>query len=61
MSIELDPRWEWIETRQFGEAAPSYVRGACRHLEVVPVESGGETVAYLCTTCDTELPAEWQP
>lgn len=57
---ELDPRWEWIETRQFGEENPSYVRGACCHLEVVPVESGGETVAHLCTTCDTQLPAEWR-
>lgn len=61
MSVELDPRWEWIEIRQFNEPAPSYVRGPCRHLEVVPVESGDETVAHLCETCDTQLPAEWRP
>lgn len=29
------------------------------HGSVVPVESGGEVVAYLCTDCDTQLPAEW--
>ena len=29
---------------------------ACGHLETVPVESGGETVAHLCLTCDAQLP-----
>lgn len=33
----------------------------CRHREAVPVESGGETVAHLCLTCDEQLPAEWRP
>lgn len=69
---ELDPRWEWYETRRLCDVGPSYVRGACNHLEVVPVETaipnpGGpgfaptvEVVAHLCLTCDQQLPAEWQ-
>lgn len=61
MTTDLDPRWEWIEIVRFGEPEPTFVRGACRHLEAVPVESGGDTVAHLCTTCDTQLPAEWRP
>lgn len=64
MTTELDPRWNWIEVREFGQVAPKYVRGLCNHLpsEVVPVEStDGETVAHLCKTCDTQLPAEWKP
>lgn len=59
---ELDPRYEWVEIRDFGSAGPEYIRGRCRHLEVVPVTANGETVAQLCTTCDTQLPApvqEW--
>ena len=57
----LDPRWEWIECPELGGIV-HYVRGLCRHLEVVPVESvDGETVAHLCTTCDTQLPEEWKP
>lgn len=52
----LDPRWEWIEVTQMGDPGPRYVRGPCRHTEVVPVEAGGEVVAQLCLTCDTQLP-----
>lgn len=62
--VELDPRWNWVEVREFGEPGPTYIRGLCNHLprEVVPVESAeGETVAHLCQTCDTQLPAEWTP
>jgi hypothetical protein len=58
MSTDLDPRWDWIECPDF-VGTTQYVRGLCRHLEVVPVESGGETVAHLCITCDTQLPEEW--
>lgn len=59
---ELDPRWEWVEApRQLCDPTPRYVKGRCRHVEVVPVEAGGETVACLCLTCDTQLPAEWRP
>ena len=34
----------------------------CAHGGAVPVESiEGETVAKLCTKCDTQLPADFQP
>jgi hypothetical protein len=62
---DLDPRWEWVEERRLCDPEPTYVRGGCNHLEVVPVETtaGGivETVAHMCLTCDTQLPAEWKP
>ena len=58
---DLDPRWEWIDVREFSDPGPKWLRGPCRHLEAVPVESGGETVAHLCTTCDEQLPEEWRP
>jgi hypothetical protein len=55
--VELDPRWQWIEApRQLCELEPRMMKGRCNHLEVVPVESGGETVAHLCLTCDSQLP-----
>lgn len=57
-AIHLDPRWEWLEVRQLGRVEPTYVKGPCRHLDVVPVESGGELVAQLCLTCDAQLPGE---
>jgi hypothetical protein len=55
---ELDPRWEWIEVGDFGKAGPSYIRGRCNHLEVVPVTLvlTGEQVAQLCLTCGGQLP-----
>lgn len=53
--IELDPRYEWVEVTRIGEAGPSFVRGACKHLDTVPVEAGGEVVAHLCLTCDMQL------
>ncbi len=56
---ELDPRWEWSEFRRMGDEHMTYVKGPCRHTEVEPVISGGETVAHLCLTCDQQLPAEW--
>jgi hypothetical protein len=58
---DLDPRWEWTEIRRLGDPDPQYVKGACNHLEVVKVDTGGETVAHLCETCDAQLPAEWRP
>lgn len=59
---QLDPRWDWIETTAISEANPTYLKGMCRHLEVEPVDAGeGETVAYLCLTCGSQLPAGWQP
>lgn len=57
----LDPRWEWAEVRRMCDVEPTYIRGRCNHLEVIPVETGGEIVAHLCLTCDRQLPAEWQP
>lgn len=54
---DLDPRWEWIEApRRMGESEVTFVRGRCNHLKLVSVESGGETVAHLCLTCDGQLP-----
>lgn len=56
----LDRRWEWHEISTFSQPGPSYVRGLCRHLEVVPVNAvTGEIVAHLCLTCDQQLPEEW--
>lgn len=59
----LDDRWEWVEMTRLCDPEPRYVRGRCRHLDVVPVESvvTGELVAHLCLTCDAQLPAEWHP
>lgn len=56
---DLDPRWEWVEHQRFGDPEPRYIKVRCRHLDAVPVDSGGETVSYLCLTCDAQLPAEW--
>lgn len=59
---DLDPRWEWVDERRLCDRAPTYVRGACNHLEVVPVESTLDpdaVLAHLCLTCDAQLPAEW--
>lgn len=58
MSDEQDPRWEWVEVTRLGDPQRRYVKGYCNHLEVVPVESGGDLVAILCLTCDTQLPAD---
>lgn len=54
-----DPRYEWTEIRTLAGHS-RWVRGPCRHLLAVPVESGGETVAHLCPDCDAQLPAEWE-
>lgn len=55
-------RFEWEEVRTFG-GATQYIKTACRHFGAIPVEScvTGETVAILCTDCDEQLPAEWNP
>lgn len=58
-AVPLDPRFDWIEERTLGDPAPRYIRGACRHLEAVPVETiDGEHVATLCLTCDQQFPVE---
>lgn len=60
--MDGDPRWDWIEVTSFGSAEPEYLKGMCRHREVIPVDGiDGEAVAHLCLTCGTQLPAEWQP
>jgi hypothetical protein len=61
MSVELDPRWEWVEIWEMGKPGPIYIKGMCNHLpeEVEPVRTvTGELVAHLCRTCDEQLPAE---
>lgn len=56
---ELDPRWDWVEVQFFGDPGPTWIKGACRHHEIVPVDTvTGEIVARLCLTCDTQLPPE---
>lgn len=59
MTETLDPRWDWVELWTFSDAQPTFVKGRCNHLEVVPVHSFGAVVAHLCLTCDEQLPAEW--
>ena len=57
MSVDLDPRWSWVEVTAYGDLAPNYIRAYCNHLELVPVHDvTGELVARLCRTCDTQLP-----
>jgi hypothetical protein len=56
--LQLDPRWQWAEVQITGSVTSHYVRTACNHTEIVPVESvTGEVVARLCQTCDSQLPA----
>jgi hypothetical protein len=57
--LDLDPRWEWIDVSTMGQRpGTTFIKGPCKHLEVVPVESvEGERVAQLCRTCDTQFPA----
>jgi len=56
--MELDPRWDWVEVQLMGGPGPTYIKGACKHLEVIPVESvTGEIVAQLCRTCDRQFEA----
>jgi hypothetical protein len=53
-----DPRWDWHEVTAIGDRDRRYVKGLCRHLETVPVESvTGTVVAHLCVTCDSQLEA----
>jgi len=66
--MDLDHRFEWIETTSIGSAEPTYVRGLCRHLDseredvwsldytLTPVK-----VASLCRTCDAQLPPREDP
>lgn len=54
---DLDSRWDWHEVTAIGDRERRYIRGLCRHLQVVPVESaGGQVIARLCLTCDAQLP-----
>lgn len=56
----LDPRWDWIEITTIGTSVPVRIRGQCNHIELVPVKNivTGELVAWLCGTCDEQLPGE---
>lgn len=55
--MHLDPRWEWEGIYVDGRLI-KYVKTQCNHLNLVPVESGGEQVARLCTDCDGQFPPE---
>lgn len=40
--------------------APTPAPGLCRHRKAVPVRDGeGDVVAWLCRSCDTQLPKEF--
>lgn len=58
MSAPDDPRFEWVQVLDAG-GRTEWVRGACNHLEPVEVRGvvDGELLAFLCTDCDTQLPA----
>lgn len=55
----MDERWEWFEVSTLGGES-RWVGGRCLHTDLVPVESGGSTVAWLCPTCDAQLPSGWE-
>ncbi len=56
-ALELDPRWDWVDVSTVEEGyGTTFIKGACRHTEVIPVESAGEVVAELCLTCDKHWP-----
>ncbi len=63
MTLERDPRWEWIECPSLGMPT-RWVKGECRHLDVVPVnvlsayEIPPLLVAWLCLTCDRQFGPE---
>lgn len=58
-----DPRWEWLDVTTIDGKGPAWIRGRCRHTEVVDVSScvTGEILARLCTTCDEQLPPPGAP
>ncbi len=56
MSIDRDPRWEWIPIPTYNNP-DLVIKGQCRHLEIEPVHDiAGTLVARLCRTCDAQLP-----
>lgn len=51
----LDSRWEWIDVGTY-DNPDQWIRGRCLHIDSTPVHSLlGETVAYLCLTCDAQF------
>jgi hypothetical protein len=53
--VVLDPNWEWEFVRRPGQP-DQWVRGHCRHLNVVPVvDVDGSIPAQLCLSCDTQF------
>lgn len=50
---------EVYEVRTLGGRV-RYIEGPCDHADASPVHSGGSLVAWLCTDCDTQLPAGWR-
>jgi hypothetical protein len=63
MSLELDPRWNWIDVSTIEEGrGTSFVRGECNHLQVEEVHSvDGVLVAALCLTCDHQWTFPYDP
>ena len=58
----LDPNYEWIEVTNFGDSEPSYIKGGCKHRQVVPIYGDGREgfldptpIAHLCTVCERQL------
>jgi hypothetical protein len=60
MTVELDPRWEWIDAPALGEMpGTTFVKGRCNHLELMPIHAvTGTYVADWCRTCDTQFRRE---
>lgn len=63
MTAQLDPNWEWIEVVTFDSNRTMWLRGRCYHRRTAQVTSTvtGELLAYLCLSCDSQLPPEWSP
>jgi hypothetical protein len=48
---------------ELAAARMTAILGPCRHTAAEPVQllDDGDTVAWLCPDCDTQLPADWAP
>lgn len=57
-----DPRWQWIHVPDVSNW-DQWIKGECNHLAPAPVHAQptGELVAWLCSDCDTQLPAHERP
>ncbi len=49
-----------IRTADISTVGLAIALGGCRHPDAEPVRAGGETVAWLCASCESQLPAAWK-